>query len=82
MKFEKEEIEQLARAIVEQLHGCTGKPSETWHSAAEVPEAGLYIICTDKGAVYFAQPDGYFWHRSIKYWMRIPELPEEFKNKQ
>lgn len=82
MRFEKEEIEQLARAIGEQLHGCTGKPSETWHPASEVPKVGLYIICTDKGKIYFATPYAGRWDKNVRYWMRVPELPDEFKNKQ
>lgn len=52
---------------------------DSWHPASEVPPADrLYMICTEKGAVYFAQPDGDVWNKSIKYWKPILPLPEEF----
>lgn len=52
---------------------------DSWHPASEVPPADrLYMICTEKGAVYFASPDGDTWNKHIKYWKPIPPLPEEF----
>lgn len=52
---------------------------DSWHPVSEVPPADrLYMICTEKGAVYFASPDGDTWNKHIKYWKPIPPLPEEF----
>ncbi len=75
VSFDNDDIRQLARAIGEQLQGCTGAPDETWHPSSEVPEKGLYIICTDKGAVYFSSTDGKKWDKHVSYWMRIPKPP-------
>lgn len=58
--------------------GLVPDVDDSWHPASEVPDAGLYMICTEKGVVYFASPDGGVWNKSIKYWKPIPPLPEEF----
>lgn len=75
VSFDKDDIQQLAHAIGEQLQGYTGAPAETWHPVSDVPEPGLYIICTDKGSVYFAGTDGKKWDKHTSYWMRIPKPP-------
>lgn len=68
-----------AKAVLAEIEAAQDEKNnktDGWHSADEIPANGLYIICTDKGAIYFAQPLGGKWDKNIRYWMDIPELPK------
>jgi len=68
-----------AKAILAEIEAANAEKASSasrWHPATEIPENGLYIIATDRGAIYFAQPLGGKWDKNIRYWMDIPEFPK------
>lgn len=50
-----------------------------WMPASIIPTDGLYIVCTDRGAIFISQPIGGHWISNVKYWTHLPPLPQDLK---